>query len=79
MTLRDPAISAILEPIPVTDCFLTGIKVEDCGDHMRVVGYSDRPVHGGTERTIVVRVVLTKINFHRAVTDAMKAIGVGTH
>lgn len=79
MSLREPPVSAVYEPVPASDIFLTGIEVEDCGDHLRVVGFSDRTVHGGTERTIVLRAVLTKVNFHRAVTEAVKAIGLRAH
>lgn len=71
--------ATIVEPIPVLDTFVTGIMVEDCGDHFRVVGYTDRHVHGGTERTICSRVVMTKVDFANAIAVGMEALGVRKH
>ena len=71
--------AAVYEPIPAPDTFLTGVEIEDCGDHMRMVGFSDRATHGGIERIIVLRAVMTRVHFHRAIDTALKVMTSATH
>lgn len=55
-----------MEPVPIKDDFATGIVVEACGDHVRLLFFAERPCvecEGMKERLVVRRVVLSALDY----------------
>ena len=64
---RDVNAPPLIEPIPLTEIFATGLApVDHCGEYVRLTFYSERDLgQGDIEHVAVAVLVLPNVAFHR--------------